>query len=809
MVEVAPMSPVLERVEAGLPPLLFLAGFAVYTFCAGTTVDWLDSGELLTGAHSLGVSHPPGQPLYSLLAKATMLLPAGGLATRGALLSGLASAAAWPLLHGLTLSLLHASSPGGRCRDPYVPLVAAATAVGFGLIAPSVFEGTRAEVYSLTLAGLLVAMRLCLDWSARRDARLLWLAALALGVTAGANPLLAAVEVGAVVLFAAVMDWRALLRSLGLCAAALLLGAGVYVLLAVRADAGADLAWGAPRTFTSFLDTASGAAYSGTFQPGGDSLADRLLGHAELFDRHLGYELALFGALGLLLLVVRSPKVGLFVFVSTLAALGTSVAQRIFYADNPDISGYLLLSFALCFAAAAVPGSSPPARRLPARVELGLALFTAVLIVVATPTDLRSADGGGETFTRALLGATPARAAVVARSDHAAFPLMYAQRVEGERPDVAVAIEPLFSSSWYLHTLKRWAPDVFVPVLDDGVLGGQSVRFLTLNGRQRATFFEPATKAGGDRGLLALVAGVDATSRDAYADWQRLDAALAADAPPSALTERVRALVASQRAAALVARRRYGEAARILLAALGDPQPWLPLWEARLRLTTPSTHEDVLAGADAAALLARAEKTPPYGCRLAQPRLLPVTHAFLAGPAQLAWRAGDLLWCLGLRAMAERYLLEFETPEAQQVLALHALREGDEQSAELAFARLHARARDVRIALALALFEEQKPAAALRALAPLLAVDDPSALSAAGPIHSAAGRFDEAERSLLRASALRPTSADPLVNLGILYARQQRFADAERVFAEASGKEGGARAQALLDKLRRERALPR
>src|SRR5258705_8208858 len=107
--------------DAVLAPLLFLAGFAVYLFCLGPAAAWLDSGELLAGAHSLGVSHPPGQPLYTLLAKAAMLAPAGGLATRGALLSAAASAAAWPLLYALTLRLMDAAAPGRRTRDRLAP----------------------------------------------------------------------------------------------------------------------------------------------------------------------------------------------------------------------------------------------------------------------------------------------------------------------------------------------------------------------------------------------------------------------------------------------------------------------------------------------------------------------------------------------------------------------------------------------------------------------------------------------------------------------------------------------------------------
>jgi len=51
-----------------------------------------DAGELAAAAKILGVAHSPGYPLYLLLGKAMMILPAGSLAYRMNLLSVLCSA---------------------------------------------------------------------------------------------------------------------------------------------------------------------------------------------------------------------------------------------------------------------------------------------------------------------------------------------------------------------------------------------------------------------------------------------------------------------------------------------------------------------------------------------------------------------------------------------------------------------------------------------------------------------------------------------------------------------------------------------
>ena len=47
--------------------LLTLAWLVVYLATVSPTVNFIDSGELITAVHEPGVVHPPGYPLYTLL----------------------------------------------------------------------------------------------------------------------------------------------------------------------------------------------------------------------------------------------------------------------------------------------------------------------------------------------------------------------------------------------------------------------------------------------------------------------------------------------------------------------------------------------------------------------------------------------------------------------------------------------------------------------------------------------------------------------------------------------------------------------
>ncbi|XP_077320558.1 protein O-mannosyl-transferase TMEM260 isoform X2 [Lithobates pipiens] len=85
---------------------VFICVLGVYIKTIHPSVPGGDSGELITAAYELGVAHPPGYPLFTLLAKAAMvLIPIGSIAYRVNFLCGLFGAAAASLLFSATFRL--------------------------------------------------------------------------------------------------------------------------------------------------------------------------------------------------------------------------------------------------------------------------------------------------------------------------------------------------------------------------------------------------------------------------------------------------------------------------------------------------------------------------------------------------------------------------------------------------------------------------------------------------------------------------------------------------------------------------------
>src|SRR3989441_5001772 len=85
-----------SRAELFCAGTVFFAALLLYSWTLAPTVTLTDSGELIVVAQGVGVAHPPGFPLWVILAHLASLVPLGNIAVRinfsSALFAALASA---------------------------------------------------------------------------------------------------------------------------------------------------------------------------------------------------------------------------------------------------------------------------------------------------------------------------------------------------------------------------------------------------------------------------------------------------------------------------------------------------------------------------------------------------------------------------------------------------------------------------------------------------------------------------------------------------------------------------------------------
>jgi hypothetical protein len=160
--------------------------FALNTINATYEPYWLDSPEFTAAVQTLGVPHPPGHPLYVLLAKIFTLLPFGTIGYRVSLASAFFGSIASFLLFKIIYTVLNASAVA-------VPsMVNSMVALAASLLASFTygwwFQCVRQEVYSLQILLVLAALYPFIIYSLKPDSkndRLLILSAFIFGLGLG------------------------------------------------------------------------------------------------------------------------------------------------------------------------------------------------------------------------------------------------------------------------------------------------------------------------------------------------------------------------------------------------------------------------------------------------------------------------------------------------------------------------------------------------------------------------------------------------------------------------------------------------
>src|SRR6266481_422904 len=171
------------RTELFCTSAVFLVALLLYCCTLAPTVTLTDSGELIVVAYGLGVAHPPGVPLWVMLAHLASLVPLGNVAVRinfsSALFAALASAMLTLVVAELiiTASYLPKTKERGarkktRTADSVVdPVLIFAPAVGAGLLmafSRTLWSyATIAEVYTLNTLLILTVFFLLLRWRRR------------------------------------------------------------------------------------------------------------------------------------------------------------------------------------------------------------------------------------------------------------------------------------------------------------------------------------------------------------------------------------------------------------------------------------------------------------------------------------------------------------------------------------------------------------------------------------------------------------------------------------------------------------------
>ncbi len=462
--------------------------FGLYLATLYPSVAGGDSGELVTVADTLGVAHPPGYPLFTLLGFLFSRLPWGTVAWRVNLLSAVSGSLCAGLLCWAVARWTRRVSAGWL-------------AGGVFALSPLVWRyAIQAEVFALNDFFCAALLALLIAYAQTKRIGLARLAAFTFGLglsnhhlflLTGGPCLLALLQIG--------RDSLARprrLAELALCGAAGLLP---YAYLPWAAAHGPAIAWGDVATAKGFIDHFLRRDY-GTFQL-----------HASAGSSADGF----FTRLGLYLLSLPGELLGLGIL---LAFFGLWPGRRtagtpIKAAVAVSLSLYLLIFHAL----SNIDLQDPLSRGVQARfwqqpnllwcaaAGLGLArlrlrswwpgAIAALAVAAQGGWHFRGADQRGnhtlENYGRAILDSLPRDAILVTQGDLCLSTTRYWQLTQRQRLDVAIVHQNLMSYAWYRPQAERLMPGVTIPdpVYVPGPEVALSLRpFLDANQSRRRVF---------------------------------------------------------------------------------------------------------------------------------------------------------------------------------------------------------------------------------------------------------------------------------------------------------------------------------
>lgn len=459
---------------------VFTLAFALYNITLAPTVTLVDSGELILAARDNGVAHPPGFPLYLMVAHLFSLLPIGNVAMRIHLASALFGALAAMVM---TLLVNEAMMFADRTADKNASSEEETSRSLASTIAPAVIAGllfafsrtlwsyaTIAEVYTLNSLLIVTVFWLILAWLRAQQTsggnRKLYLAALIFGLAMGVHHLTVLLTLPALAVLAALTKGRSFFFTRQFLFAALFAigGLAVYAYLPLAASQSPLMNWGDPRTLESFWWHISGRQYRVFFEFSPSRIAEFAMFAMREFSAQW-LPLALVSAIAGFIYTYRRTRpifwfLVLVVAIDLLFCLGYDIAE--------DKDAYYLPAFIALIVAAGFGGrwlidSAGKLRAFRFLTPAGSGVLLLVIPLTALVSNYGYNDRSdyfvAQDYVENTVKAIEPRSMLLTTDWQFYSPSLYTREIEGQRKDAVVIDVNLLRRSWYFGYLEQAYPE--------------------------------------------------------------------------------------------------------------------------------------------------------------------------------------------------------------------------------------------------------------------------------------------------------------------------------------------------------------
>lgn len=425
----------------------FLIAGVIYLFTLAPTVTGEDSGELISAAYGWGISHPPGYPLWTLLAGCFIRLARFGcIAYRVNLLSAILAAFSAAVLCKILQRFLSIQ-----------PLLSLLGGVLFACGLHLWSQAVIAEVYTLQILITCLILYAFLGWKETENSKYLYLVSLLVGLGLANHHLIFLLV--PILLIAVTVNKPKIFLSPKitlLCLLFLVIGLLPYLYLPIASRHEPYMNWGSPDTFQNFLDHILRKQY------GDESMKDSrtiqgILFHWKTLWQWNSAQYTLFSTpfmvAGLLALFLKKKYRSFFYFSIFYFVIHTFFLAELlnFKEERQELfcSRVFFLPTYIITVLWITLGCQEGIHLLLKKflqskfIKLISFIFLAVVVLVAFNANYKQNNMRHYYYAadhaENILNSLELDAIIIPSGDHNTFPLIYKHYVEGVRPDITIA----------------------------------------------------------------------------------------------------------------------------------------------------------------------------------------------------------------------------------------------------------------------------------------------------------------------------------------------------------------------------------
>ncbi len=426
----------MKKIYVKLFPILaFLVPLIIYLFTLNPKIAFIDAGELITVCKTLGVAHPTGYPLFTIIGRVFSILPVKSVAFRinivSAIFSSLASLFLFLFLYKKTEN----------------PILSLSSSLIFAFSRIVWHQSTSAEVYSITFFSLCFLLFLN---SSKIKNRLILIAFVS-GLSLSNHMIITTFLIPFFVYLLLRKEFKNVKVFL-LFALFFILGASLYLYLPIRGGLEPLLNWGRPVNLERFLWHITGKQYRVWMFTGNLTIIKTNLVN---FLKLLSYQYTPFFIPLALVGVVYFFKVSKYSTIFLLIFFLFNIIYAINY-DIPDIEPYFIISI-LIYSIFICYGLLFFTKKLKWVVFLSHALPVFILVY---NFHLSSERGNYLAYDMChnLFSSVKENGIVITNKWDFYSPALYLKYIEGVRQDVVMIDKELLRRSWYFDYLNKEHP---------------------------------------------------------------------------------------------------------------------------------------------------------------------------------------------------------------------------------------------------------------------------------------------------------------------------------------------------------------